>query len=361
MTPSELSAAVKSKSRDVGFELCGIAPAVRPPGTERLEEWLSRGYAGQMAYIEERSRAYAHPQHVLDGVRSVVVLGLAYRTTEPEEPAAGEGSVSRYAWGELDYHRVIRERLHLLCDWFRATAPGACTRGVVDTAPLLEKEFARLAGLGWIGKNTLLINKPQGSYFFLGAMLTDVEIAVDEPIETDHCGHCTACLDACPTDAFVEPRVLDATRCISYLTIELRDHVPLDLRGGLGSHLFGCDVCQDVCPWNHRSPESQVESFYPLDGATTLNLIDLLGIDEREFRRRFRDTPIWRAHREGLVRNAAIALGNQRHRPALPALRHGLKDAHPLVRDACAWAIDQIERDATTSPDECSLEARTAT
>ncbi|MCG8584465.1 MAG: tRNA epoxyqueuosine(34) reductase QueG, partial [Pirellulales bacterium] len=228
-------------------------------------------------------------------------------------------------------------------------APGANARGVVDTAPLLERDFAQLAGLGWIGKNTLLLNREHGSWFFLAALLTDQELAFDARHETDHCGTCTACLDACPTDAFPEPYVLDATRCISYLTIELRDSVPRELRNGVGEWLFGCDVCQDVCPWNSKAPESRIADFAPDNGLNPVDLAQIFSHDEAAFRRKFKHTPLWRAKRRGLLRNAAIVLGNQRATAATPALALGLTDEDAMVRASCAWALGELGTDDARS------------
>lgn len=338
--PAErLTRLLKHRAAELGFRLAGVCPAVRPPGADRLDEWLAAGYAGQMSYLADRREAYEHPGHVLDGARSVVMLAMPYRTAPPVAPAPGQGRVSRYAWGDADYHDVIRGRLHDLADALRQEAPGALTRCVVDTAPLMERDFARLAGLGWIGKNTLLLNKPEGSWFFLAALLTDLELEYDEPYPTDHCGTCTACLDACPTDAFPEPYVLDASRCISYLTIELRDHMPVGLREGVGDWLFGCDVCQDVCPWNGRSPASPLEAFAPRYDGNPMDLAPLFDMDQAAFRARFRHTPLWRAHRGGLLRNAAIVLGNTRPPGGEATLARGLRDADTLVRAACAWAL----------------------
>ncbi len=226
MSPEELSKRLKLRAVELGFQLCGICPAVAPPGANKLDEWFAAGYAGQMHYLADRREAYDHPRHILDGVQSVVMLAMHYRTEQPTKPTRGEGRVSRYAWGAADYHDVIRDRLHQLADYLRELAPAAQARGVVDTAPLLEREFAQLAGLGWIGKNTLLLSKHAGSYFFLAALLTDEPLQYDESFAADHCGTCTACLDACPTDAFPQPYVLDASRCISYLTIELQEAIP---------------------------------------------------------------------------------------------------------------------------------------
>lgn len=323
----------------MGFALAGACPAVAPAGAARLDEWLEAGYAGQMRYLADRREAYAHPRSVLEGVRSLLMLATNYRTAAPVAPAPGEGRVSRYAWGELDYHDLIHDRLKRLIAFLQGQAPGAVARGVVDTAPLLEREFAQLAGLGWIGKHTLLLNKRAGSWFFLAALLTDQTLDYDGSHDTSHCGTCTACLDACPTGAFPQPYVLDATRCISYLTIELRDHVPPELRAGMEDWVFGCDVCQDVCPWNRRAPQAAERSFQPRDDLNPLDLPSLFELDDEAFRRRFRRTPLWRSKRRGLLRNAAIALGNRPSERAIPALVRGLNDLEPLVRAASAWAL----------------------
>ena len=211
----ELTRELKQQASEMGFSLCGVCPAVAPPGAARLDEWLAAGYAGQMHYLADRREAYGDPNRVLDGVRSILMLAMNYRTAEPTALGAGQGRVSRYAWGEADYHDLIHERLNQLAEFLHRRVPEARVRGVVDTAPLMEREFAQLAGLGWIGKNTLLLNRDEGSWFFLAALLTDLELIYDAPHETDHCGTCRACLDACPTDAFPQPYVLDASRCIT--------------------------------------------------------------------------------------------------------------------------------------------------
>ena len=346
MNPAELTTNLKKQAGHLGFHLCGVCPAVSPAGLAKFDEWLAAGYAGQMHYLSDRREAYTHPRHVLEGVRSVVMLAMPYATVPAGEIINGEGRISRYAWGEGDYHDLIRERLHGLADFLREQNPQATTRGVVDTAPLLEREFAQLAGLGWIGKNTLLLSKHAGSYFFLAALLTDQELVYDMPNATDHCGTCTACLDACPTDAFVEPYVLDATRCISYLTIELQDVIPSTLRPGMGDWVFGCDVCQDVCPWNHKAPSSTETHFSPQPDLNPIQLAALFDLDEQAFRLRFRKTPLWRSHRRGLLRNAAIVLGNQKATHTVGALSKGIEDAEPLVRGASAWALGELATEA---------------
>ena len=360
---------LKDEARRLGFALAGACPAVTPAGIGQFGYWLDCGYGGQMDYLVERRAAYEHPRHVLNGARSILMLAMEYATAEPQMPRPGQGRISRYAWSPVDYHDVIHERLTALVATVKELAPGAAARGVVDSAPLLEREFAQLAGLGWVGKNTLLLNKYRGSYFFLAALLTDQELVYDESFAADHCGTCTACLDACPTKAFPQPYVLDATRCISYLTIELRDSIPEHLRPDIGDWLFGCDICQEVCPWNTKhSPQSQVQgtksdaqtrddddstldlglgaldSFLPAPDSNPIDLIPLFDLDDEAFRRRFRHTPLWRAKRRGILRNAAIILGNQKCRETIPVLTRGLADSEPLIQEACRWALAQIAR-----------------
>jgi epoxyqueuosine reductase len=341
VSSADIAVQLKSRATALGFALSGICPAIDAAGFPKLQEWLASGYAGQMHYLSNRAEAYRHPRSVLESVRSVLMLALPYRTEEPKDCAPGQGRISRYAWGPGDYHDVIHDKLHALADWLRAEVPGAECRGVVDSAPLLEREFAVLAGLGWVGKNTLLLNKPAGSYFFLAALLTNLDLPADMPFATDHCGSCRACLDACPTQAFPQPYVLDATKCISYLTIELRDSIPHELREGVGDWLFGCDVCQDVCPWNHRAPLSGEIAFQPRADENPVDLIALFALDDAGFKERFRHSPLWRAKRRGILRNAAIVLGNQRNAITIPALVLGLNDGEPLVRGAAAWALGQ--------------------
>jgi epoxyqueuosine reductase len=274
----------------------------------------------------------------------VVIVALNYRAEEPPaDLGVAGGRVSRYAWGDGDYHAVLRERLGQLADVLHQLEPGCKTRCIVDTAPLLERDFARQAGLGWFGKNTMLLNKGIGSWFFLGGLLTDVVLTPDAPHETAHCGTCTRCLEACPTDAFVEPYVLDARKCISYLTIELRDQpVPAALREGMGEWLFGCDVCQDVCPWNRKAPVSEEAAFQPRADLSPADCLEMLTLNEAGFRARFQGTPLMRPGRSGMLRNACLVLGNRGDRRCIPALSGALDDHDSLIRGAAAWALGRI-------------------
>ena len=253
---------LKQQAHTLGFELAGVAPAAPADGFAHLQDWLAQGFAGAMDYLHRNGPPREHPSSILPEVRSVVMVGLNYHPGSVDSAPPLHGKVARYAGG-ADYHDVLRDKLKSLLRWVQAESPGTRGRAVVDTAPLLERDFARRAGLGWFGKNTMLIHKKLGSYFFLGGLLLDLELPPDEPFATQHCGSCTRCLDACPTDAFAAPYQLDARRCISYLTIELRGPVPDDLRPGVGDWLFGCDVCQEVCPWNRKAPAATEREALP--------------------------------------------------------------------------------------------------
>jgi epoxyqueuosine reductase len=336
----QITRQIRKAAEDLGFSPVGVCSAVEPPHFSFFVEWLDKGFHGEMEYLERRRQAYAHPRSVLEGVRTIVMLGFPYRTVEPSPGAVGKGRISRYAWGQ-DYHHLIRRKLKSLEQTVKELCPGSEARGVVDTAPLLEREFAQLAGLGWIGKNTLLINPRLGSWLFLAALLTTADLVVDRPFEANHCGTCTACLRACPTGALVAPYVLDARRCLSYLTIELRGPIPQEWRSSVDHWFFGCDICQEVCPWNRRAPASGEPSLMPRWG-THIELIELFEWSDEQFRAAFRDMPLWRAKRRGLLRNAAIVLGNQRCTGAVAALTRGLGDSDAVVREACGWALVEI-------------------
>jgi epoxyqueuosine reductase len=330
---------LKVYARRLGFDPVGIAPAAEADDFPRLRDWLAQGFAGEMAYLHRHAEARRHPASVLPEVRSVVMVGMSYKPAD-EEPG-GTAKIARYARG-ADYHDVLRQRLNRLLAWLQEQVPGCRGRGVVDTAPLLERDFARRAGLGWMGKNTMLLNKRLGSYLFLGALLVDLDLRPDAPHQANHCGTCTACLDACPTGAFAGPGRLDARRCISYLTIELRGPVPENLRPGLGDWLFGCDICQEVCPWNRKALAGTEPAFGPRPGLVAVDPAELLCLSEEQFHHRFRGTALTRPKRRGLLRNAALVLGNRGDPSALPALEQALEDPEPLVREAARWAIARI-------------------
>ncbi len=342
MGTGELTRSLKAEARRIGFELAGVAPAVSPPGLPRFHEWLRAGFAGEMQYLPRRAAAYEHPRNVSPSVRSVVMLAVNYRTEEPHPVEANQGRVARYAWGTADYHDLLREKLRQLSDFLHERRPGCTTRGVVDTAPLLERDFARLAGLGWFGKNTMLLHKRAGSWLLLAALLTDIELEPDAPHQTSHCGTCTRCLDVCPTGAFPEPYVLDARKCISYLTIELQTPIPRELRDGVGEWLFGCDLCQDVCPWNGKAPRSSEPAYQPQPDLNPTDCIAILRMTREEFAVRFATTPLARPGFDGLRRNAAVVLGNRGDSSAIPVLIEALQDLSPLVRGATVWSLGKL-------------------
>jgi epoxyqueuosine reductase len=293
-------------AHECGFELAGIAPC--DPGADfaRYEDWVARGMAGEMRYLTDRRAAMRRDvRTLLPSARSVICVGKLYNTPDPPRQA-GDARISRYAWGR-DYHLTMRAALEQMTVRLLELEPFDW-KICVDTAPLLERTFARLAGLGWIGKNTCLINEPLGSWFFLGEILTSLDVAPGSP-PRDRCGSCTRCIDACPTQALVpslDGWQLDARRCISYLTIELRGTIPDQLSAGVGDHVFGCDICQDVCPWNARAPVTADPDF----AGTAIPLSELAQLSPEEFRQRFKDSPIARAKHEGLLRNVAVATSN---------------------------------------------------
>jgi epoxyqueuosine reductase len=346
-----LEARIKEQAHALGFEMVGIAPATQADGFDRLAGWLQQGFAGEMSYMHRHAEARRHPSSILAEVRSVIMVGMSYapERTDGSTSAAAEdrslqprGRVARYARG-ADYHDILRERLRQLLYALQEMVPECRGRAVVDTAPLLERDFARRAGLGWFGKNTMLLNKRFGSYTLLGALLVDMALEPDEAHAASHCGSCTACLDACPTEAFVAPGRLDSRRCIAYLTIELRGQVPAEFRPQVGDWIFGCDVCQEVCPWNRKPPAGREPALVPAAGADSLDPLEIVLLSEEEFRRRFRSSAISRATHSGLRRNAAIVLGNRGAASALPALEQVVNDPDPVVAEAARWAIERIE------------------
>jgi epoxyqueuosine reductase len=352
--PATLSERVKALALGLGFDLAGVASPRPGPDTEFFRGWLERGHAGEMGWLERRTEERIDPARLLPSVRSVVVVGLVYA-----EPGAGaatgapacegpSGRVADYAGGD-DYHDLMSDRLRALAGAMEALAGRALElRSYVDTGPVLERVFGARAGLGWTGKNTCLIHPELGSRFFLGVVLSDLELEVDAP-EPDHCGACRRCLDVCPTDAFPEPFVLDATRCISYTTIELRGRIEPELRAGQGDFVFGCDLCQDVCPWNQRRPIAPLAD--PLALRERLEqrpawrrpaLAWILGLEDEAFGEAARGTALKRARRRGLVRNALVAAGNARDPALRPLLERHADGEDALLAEHARWALAQL-------------------
>lgn len=340
---AELTAFVRAEAQRRGFSLVGVTPADPLEAADFHARWVAMGYAGDMAWLGRNLDRRSDPRQVVPGARSVICLGMHY--DPPPSPAPAQpltGQIARYARGD-DYHDLIKKRLADLWASLRQRAgDNAEGRYYVDTGPVLERELAARAGLGWWGKNTMLINQQQGSYFFLAEIITTLDLVSDEPA-TDHCGTCTRCLDACPTDAFPEPYVLDSRRCISYLTIEVKGAIPPELRDGMGDWLLGCDICQDVCPWNRRAPNTAEPAFHARDGLDPVDLLQLIRMNRDAFNERFRRNPAKRPKRRGMLRNAAIALGNSGSAEAVEVLRDVLRDEEePLVRAHVAWALGKI-------------------
>ncbi|MCC6805060.1 MAG: tRNA epoxyqueuosine(34) reductase QueG [Anaerolineae bacterium] len=344
--------AVQLQARALGFNLVGLARAEPSPRLDAYFRWIDAGMHGTMGYMArpDRQARRRDLNVILPGVRSLVVVGLDYRASVDDavltDPARGR--IASYAWG-LDYHDVIAPRLETLAAWLQAATERALSQRVyVDTGAILERSHAHSAGLGFVGKNTMLIHPRRGSYFFLGELLTDLEFdAYDAPGRATMCGTCTRCLAACPTDAFPRPHVLDARRCISYLTIEHKGWIDRNLRPLMGNWVFGCDVCQDVCPFQRFAPETRESIFEPSDADRAAPpLLDLLALDDARFMARFAGSPVERIRRDRLVRNACIAAGNWGDAAAIPLLEGLLNDASPLVRGHAAWALGWIGESA---------------
>ena len=345
-----LAEEVKNKARELGFDLVGITGAEPSAFAEEYREWVAQGYAGEMEYLTRNLHRRLDPRDLLPDARSIVVVGMNYYTDLDEgpvtPPADPERAVfARYARGD-DYHDVMTVRLRELLAFLKMQAgKGAEGRVYVDAGPLLEREVARRAGLGWFGKNTMLINTRRGSYFFLGEIVTNVALEADEPA-VGGCGTCTRCLDACPTGAILEPYKVDARRCLSYLTIELKGAIPEEFAPALaaaGNRIFGCDICQEVCPFSQRRSIPTTEAaFQPRDVTANSNVSDLLYLTDEEFRQKFKGSPVKRAKRRGLLRNAAYALCNRDDEEAIAALKHALNDPEALVRDAVSWSLEKI-------------------
>jgi epoxyqueuosine reductase len=341
--PGALSARVKEEAQRLGFALVGISPVKAPPNEKSFADWLRKGLGGEMGYLKRTEELRRDPKKLVPWAESVVSVGMNYHAPmlRPTGGRRARGWISRYAWGD-DYHDVVRAKLERLLERVKDLYPEPIEgKAFVDSGPIMERELAGVAGIGWIGKNTHLISPRRGSWFFLGELFLSLTLAHDRAIR-NRCGSCDLCLKACPTGAFVGPYVLDARRCISYLTIELKGAIPRHLRPLVGNHVFGCDICQEVCPYNVKAEPTQEAAFYPREGLYNPDLPSLLALDETEFRRRFKGSPILRAKRRGFLRNVAVALGNLRHAESVPTLIRSLDDGEPLVRQHVAWALSQI-------------------
>jgi epoxyqueuosine reductase len=341
---SDVGARLRDLALEVGFDLVGVARADAPSHLDAFARWVARGHAADMGYLTSQVERRSDLRTAFPWARSVVCVGLQYDTPHAYSTdvgaAAGRGWISRYAWGD-DYHDVLKTLLERLVERAQAEVGAFQARTYVDTGPIVERAFAAAAGLGAWGKNTCLLHPEHGSWFFLGEVVTDLELTPDGP-RADLCGTCTACLDACPTGALPAPYELDARRCISFLTIELRGAVPGELREPLGRHVFGCDICQDVCPWNRRRRRRGGPAFEPRPGSVAPALEELAGLDAAAFAQRFRRSPLKRAKRRGLLRNVSLALGNSGDPAHAPILERLAADDDPLVREHAQWALRRL-------------------
>ena len=359
-TAEILSTKIKAAAQQLGFDLVGISPVRLPPHGESFARWLRDGFAGELGYMSRTKALRRDPNELVPWAQSIISVGMNYYTPDArsQNPAAAEGWISRYAWGD-DYHELIKARLEQLLETIRTLCDGKIEgRAFVDSGPVLERDFAGVAGLGWIGKNTHLISPQRGSWFFLGELFVDLPLAYDRPMR-DRCGQCDLCLKTCPTNAFAGPYILDARRCISYLTIELKGAMPRHLRSLVGNHIFGCDICQEVCPYNVKAQATAEAAFGPRPGLFAPQLIPLLALTDAEFRQRFRGSPILRAKRRGFLRNVAVALGNLKSLEAVPALIASLDDAEPLVRGHAGWALGEIGSQAAVEALQHRLQVET--
>jgi epoxyqueuosine reductase len=346
-----LSELVKQAARDAGFELAGIAPVQDFPELRHFPAWIAAGHAGEMKYLESRNdagelkRASLHA--AVPWARSVIVCAINYNTAPPYSTEVTDSScgwISRYAWSQEDYHEAVLGKLRAVEAKLRAAVADQDlqTRCYVDTGPLVERIYAKYAGVGWIGKNTCILNQKSGSWLFLGVILTSLDLPGDLPAP-DRCGTCTRCITACPTDALIAPYQLDSNKCISYLTIEKRGSIPEEMREGMGRHIFGCDICQDVCPWNRKAPITQAPEFQPREGLVNPALDWLAEMTLDEFHKTFRRSPIRRAKLSGLRRNAVVAMGNSRNEQFRPLLQDLSADDDPVVAGHAQWALDRIK------------------
>ncbi len=339
----KLKAEIISFTKSLGFDAVGVSSTV-PHTWKQYKTWVEVGYHGEMGYLKKRLHERANPSSILQGAQSIIIVANRYcppHVANQSNQNNPSGIVSCYAWGD-DYHDIMGETLGRVCEWITDQTGGKHrARWCVDTAPLLERDFAAQAGIGWVGKHTSLLSRDLGNWFFLGAILTTLPLEPDQPVQA-HCGSCKRCLDVCPTDAFDRPYQLDARKCISYLTIELKGFIPREFRRPMGTRIFGCDDCLGVCPWNRFARAANEMRFYPREGLHVPDLMELMQMDEATFRKRFKGSPIKRAKRRGFLRNVAVALGNTGDSRGVPVLLKSLNDHEPLVRGHAAWALGEI-------------------
>ncbi len=337
----EIKARLAAFAREIGFDSCRIAACESPAHADEFRHWLRDGAQGEMDYMKRGEEKRCDPQQILPEAKSIVVVALNYfQGDAAHRAAATEGKIARYAWGE-DYHELIKAKLDKIDNFLRQF--GGIQKCYVDTGPVLERDHAGQAGIGWHGKSTMLIDPRLGTWFFIGEILTTLELPPDAP-QIDRCGKCERCITACPTGAITAPHRLDARRCISYLTIELKGSIPLEFRPLIGDRIFGCDDCLEACPWNRFAKVSRESAFAARRSTTEMSLRDYLSLGETDFRALFRNSPIKRIKRRGFLRNVCVALGNVGGPEDLPALDQAAADAEPLIVEHAVWAIDRIRQ-----------------
>jgi epoxyqueuosine reductase len=343
------------RALELGFDACGVTTGDPPQTSPAFQEWLRRGCHAEMDYLARNAQKRADPSFVLPGIRSVICLSVSYAGANDEHGSKGSlhrnsnsGLIARYARFR-DYHHVLKGRLQSLVDLLHQLEPGARSLWYVDTGPILERDLAQRAGVGFVGKHTGLISRSHGNWILLCEILTTVALEPDEP-ERNRCGNCTRCLEVCPTRAFDGPFRLDARKCISYLTIEHKGSIPLEMRPAIGNRIFGCDDCLAVCPWNRFAREGRLMREHAREDLSTAALLDLLRLDEAGFKTRFDGTPLVRSKRSGLLRNVCVALGNVGDAEALPALETAAQDPDPLIAEHAAWALEESRARAAAPP-----------
>lgn len=335
---------IKDKAMQIGFDLIGISPVGDYPESQYFKKWLAKGYHAGMDYMDRNGKEREDVRNVVPGARSVISCALNYNSdipysTEMSDPK--RGWISRYAWSE-DYHFRVKEMIDQLKSYVKDVSESELnSRAYVDTGPVLERSYAKYAGIGWTGKNTCIINQEIGSWLFLSEIITDIELEYDNPAP-DRCGTCTKCIDACPTDAIRQPYVLDSNRCISYLTIENKGEIPEDKREGIGNNIFGCDICQDVCPWNREAGTGDDKSW-PEQDLYAPELSRMISLKDGGFNKKFRKSPLKRAKRRGFLRNVLVAIGNSADRSHIGQVEECLEDKEPLVRSHAVWALWKLE------------------
>lgn len=343
----DITDVIKKEGYKIGFDLIGVAPVDDYPESQFYKKWLDKGFEATMSYMSKNPEKRKDVRNIMPNARSVISCALNYNSDHPysvSQKNTNKGWIARYAWGD-DYHEVMKVKLNRLKGFIEENTGDVDSLTYVDTGPVLERMYSKYSGIGWIGKNTCTINQNIGSWFFLGEIITNMELEYDGCV-SDRCGTCTRCIDECPTEAIRKPYVLDSSRCISYFTIENKNEIPYKYREAVGRNVFGCDICQDVCPWNSKAHNTTDASFLPRDGLYQPDLRYLLGLDQENFSTVFKNSPVKRTKRRGLIRNVLVAIGNTESSEYLDLVNSFIKDEDPLIRRHAIWALWKIQGDS---------------